>query len=781
MPVIPLIITNSLFFPFITGKNFAFRIIVEIIFAAWLILALRDAKYMPKRSFILWALLAFLGILTLADIFGVDPQRSIWSNFERMEGLITHVHLFLYFVVASTMLLGRKLWDRFFHANIAVSLFVTLYSMLQLAGELVINQGGVRVDGTLGNATYLAVYLLFSIFFLIYFIVANRDTLKDLLITYAAGFGGFILFYLNHIKGDDVSAGKVGIILSVLSLLGIIGIVYFLSKRQKSIHSSIWRIVLYGALLIAEMYVLFFTATRGVILGLAAGVSIIAIALLLFEKQNKFLRRSSAVFLILVVVTAALFIGFKDEKIVRKNPVLSRFSSLFDSDIKTFFSEGEGKSRYLNGKTSLEAFKERPILGWGQNNFNYAFYKYYQPGMFGQEPWFDRAHVVVFDWLVAAGILGLLGYLAILVSAFYYLLRRGTHAVIELPERIIFSALLIGYFIQNLTVFDNIVSYMLFFTLLAFIHSNYSVPIESKKAKKIENVASKLTPFTVPVVVSALLLSLYFTSIKGLMAAETLIDAMSPQKGGVSKNLDYFKQALSYNTFGDREIRDSLAETTGLILASSIDPNLKNSFARLAEEELEKQIGETPEDVRSYFIAGLFHAKEKQYDTAIQYLEEAHSLSPQKQNILVELSVAYISAGEYEKALSSAKQAYELGQNFNQLKAIYAIALIYNGNDKMAESVMGEELYQKYLVTDRRFLPAFAVTGQYDKVIELWKKWIKGDPNNAQYRVSLAAAYLKINDRASAVREIEKAIEIDSKFKKQGEELIKKIREGQSF
>src|SRR3989344_1454595 len=695
VPVIPLIITNSLFFPFITGKNFAFRIIVEIIFAAWLILALRDAKYMPKRSFILWALLAFLGILTLADIFGVDPQRSIWSNFERMEGLITHVHLFLYFVVASTMLLGRKLWDRFFHANIAVSLFVTLYSMLQLAGELVINQGGVRVDGTLGNATYLAVYLLFSIFFLIFFIVANRDTLKDLLITYAAGFGGFILFYLNHIKGDDVSAGKVGIILSVLSLLGIIGIVYFLSKRQKSIHSSIWRIVLYGALLIAEMYVLFFTATRGVILGLAAGVSIIAIALLLFEKQNKFLRRSSAVFLILVVVTAALFVGF--------------------------------------------------------------------------------------DWLVAAGILGLLGYLAILVSAFYYLLRRGTHAVIELPERIIFSALLIGYFIQNLTVFDNIVSYMLFFTLLAFIHSNYSVPIESKKAKKIENVASKLTPFTVPVVVSALLLSLYFTSIKGLMAAETLIDAMSPQKGGVSKNLDYFKQALSYNTFGDREIRDSLAETTGLILASSIDPNLKNSFARQAEEELEKQIGETPEDVRSYFIAGLFHAKEKQYDTAIQYLEEAHSLSPQKQNILVELSVAYISAGEYEKALSSAKQAYELGQNFNQLKAIYAIALIYNGNDKMAESVMGEELYQKYLVTDRRFLPAFAVTGQYDKVIELWKKWIKGDPNNAQYRVSLAAAYLKINDRASAVREIEKAIEIDSKFKKQGEELIKKIREGQSF
>ena len=40
IPAVVLIISNSLFFPFITGKNFTFRIIVEIIFAAWIILAL---------------------------------------------------------------------------------------------------------------------------------------------------------------------------------------------------------------------------------------------------------------------------------------------------------------------------------------------------------------------------------------------------------------------------------------------------------------------------------------------------------------------------------------------------------------------------------------------------------------------------------------------------------------------------------------------------------------------------------------------------------------------
>ncbi len=39
---IPLYVSGSLFFPFITGKAFVFRILVEIIFALWLVLILRE-------------------------------------------------------------------------------------------------------------------------------------------------------------------------------------------------------------------------------------------------------------------------------------------------------------------------------------------------------------------------------------------------------------------------------------------------------------------------------------------------------------------------------------------------------------------------------------------------------------------------------------------------------------------------------------------------------------------------------------------------------------------
>src|SRR3989338_7504632 len=44
----------DLLFPFITGKNFAFRIIIEIIFASWILLALLEPKYRPKKTLILW-------------------------------------------------------------------------------------------------------------------------------------------------------------------------------------------------------------------------------------------------------------------------------------------------------------------------------------------------------------------------------------------------------------------------------------------------------------------------------------------------------------------------------------------------------------------------------------------------------------------------------------------------------------------------------------------------------------------------------------------------------
>src|SRR5262249_6953697 len=99
VPVFPLIVANSFFFPFITGTAFYFRILVEIAFAVWLVLACLDAKYRPKATPLTIGVTVFALVTLVADLCGINPLRSLWSNFERMEGWITVIHLWALFIV----------------------------------------------------------------------------------------------------------------------------------------------------------------------------------------------------------------------------------------------------------------------------------------------------------------------------------------------------------------------------------------------------------------------------------------------------------------------------------------------------------------------------------------------------------------------------------------------------------------------------------------------------------------------------------------------------------
>ena len=71
----------NMFFPYITGKNFTFRIIVEIVLALYVLLAVCEPKYRPSTSPLMWSMGAFMVWMALATILSVDPVKSFWSNF----------------------------------------------------------------------------------------------------------------------------------------------------------------------------------------------------------------------------------------------------------------------------------------------------------------------------------------------------------------------------------------------------------------------------------------------------------------------------------------------------------------------------------------------------------------------------------------------------------------------------------------------------------------------------------------------------------------------------
>ena len=85
LPFIVFIVANTFFFPYITGKNFAFRLIVEVIVGAWLALALIKPEYRPRKNWLLGAFAIFTLLVALADAFGVNPFKSFWRNIRRFR------------------------------------------------------------------------------------------------------------------------------------------------------------------------------------------------------------------------------------------------------------------------------------------------------------------------------------------------------------------------------------------------------------------------------------------------------------------------------------------------------------------------------------------------------------------------------------------------------------------------------------------------------------------------------------------------------------------------
>ena len=622
-----IILGQTTFFPYIVGKNFAFRLIVEIMFSAWVVLAVVDSEYRPRKGYILGAFVALLGLMTISAIFAADPEKSFWSNFERMEGVVTYFHLFAYFVVASTVLTARDMWRPYLNFHLFVGVIMAIYGVMQWAGQMKISQGGIRIDGTLGNAEYLSTYALFNIFLALFMLVREN-------------------------------------------------------------FESTWgnvRMAVYGLIIILQTFVLYHSGTRGAMLGLIAGLILSALLIAIFERNSKKLRMGAIGILVAIMLLVGGFIAIRDASFIQQSPVLSRLAAISPT-------EGTGKARLMVWGMAYEGFKERPVLGWGMDNFSYVFSKYYDPNMWGQEQWFDRAHNVFFDWLVSGGALGLLAYLSLFGCAVYCIWRRADE--LSIVEKSVLTGLLGGYFFQNLFVFDNLSSLIYFATILAYVESmshKKDVTIEKKSMGKIITREGEDITFLVSggAVILALVL-IYTVNYSGFMQNTTLIRALSERSVDPTRNLEFFKGAIAYHSFGTSEAREQLATfATGAFDHTKGISDVQKQFLLLAKDELEKQAADHPLDARAQLFSGNFHEQIGDSAKALEYLNKALTLSPTKQAILFQLGIAYYNGPkDLAKSEEMFKRAYDLAPEFSVAEKYYIQILIENGKRTVAEQIL---------------------------------------------------------------------------------------------
>ncbi len=701
-----------MFFPFITGKNFLFRIIVEAMLGLWVLLMFIDASYRPKFSWILAAAGTFLAVMTVADFNGVNPFRSFWSNYERMEGLITLAHLFLYFIITASVLATENMWKWFWRTSLASSVIVSFYAFSQLTGSSAIHQSTDRLDATFGNSVYLAVFALFHAF-----------------------------------------------------------LAMFLFFRDGQKNTLRW---IYPIIATVNVVIVYYTQTRGTLLGVIGGIFLTLLLIAIFDKEHPQWKKYAVGGVLGAFLLIGAFIAFKDSSFIQESPTLRRMASISMDDATT-------KSRFMIWEMSWEGFKKRPLLGWGQDNFLYVFADQYNPNMWNQEPWFDRSHDVFFDWLIAGGALGLLSYLSMFGAALYYLWFGRKHRF-SIIERSILTGMLAGYFIHNIFVFDNLTSYIIFFGILAFLHTlnaeDAVVEKVQKKTRSGDELEAGDLAIAGAVVVALTCAMIYYVNIRNINANVDLISSIRPEgiliDGPKGQKIIAMKAILDQGLFGTTEGREQLAQIAVQTQDPRVPENIRKMFHDLASEEFTKELADDPNNSRMRSFAATFYARFGEYDKALEQFNEAIKLSPKRQSTRIDLSMMYAAVKDYARAEEQAKIAYELAKANPDAVLAYATALIYQNKIALMDEVLVDQKVNP-IAYDNRIINALGTVGQYQKVIEMVNEKIARGFGSGRDYFSLAAAYTPQGDKAAAIAAVEKGMSLDASLKDQGTQLIKEI------
>jgi len=639
---VPLVVVPSSFiFPFIVPKILLFRSLTAIAFAAYaLLLVINWREYKLTLTPLNWALLIFLASFSISTFVGVDPYHSFWDNHERMLGLFTIIHFVGYALLCFVFFRGWTGWKWALRIFLLAGSGVMLVAMLQLGNpQLLLNQGSERVASTLGNPIYVGGYALFLVF---------------------------------------VSA--------------------LLFAKEKN---GVWRGVEAVAALLAVLG-LFYSGTRGTMLGLFVGLVVALLAYAIFLKAHPKVRVVLFGFVGLIILAAALLFANRQTTFVQKIPAVGR-------TVNTTLTALKNTPRWIAWGIAVESWKKRPVFGWGPNNYFYAFNLNYNPRSleYGYgETWFDNAHNVVMNTLAVQGGFGVLSYLAIYIIAWFSLFRAYRRETIDIHLFVIGGSFLVAHLVQNLTVFENPTSYLYFVFWLAMVskltvsseQSNNKNEVASKNQLAREKTDRPLSYGLAIFVGIATALFIFIFNIQPARANSLTLQTIRLFSSDPAAALPAMKEALAFRSPHIDDIRSDIARSAGTVV-SSPPTNLKKEIVdetrEVVYEALKENIRLHPLDVRNYLSLAQFANMQygatgnSLYLQEIEtYLKKALEVSPRRQQVVYSLSAHYFQIGRISEAASllesTIKDDQLVGEGWWRLAYTYA----YGGQLEKAKEVI---------------------------------------------------------------------------------------------
>ena len=382
----------------------------------------------------------------VSTLFSVSQVVSVWGSYQRLQGTYS---TFSYIVIAAlltTTMRRREQVDRLITMMLFTSLPAALYGLVQnnrleflpWAGDVT-----TRVTSTMGNAIFIAAWLI-----MVVPLALGRylDSMLHLwndggqpepeasaltgrtwaalasmqgVALFVSVFMSLRLYSASQKLTPDVGSLDAGLLL--LSLFALI-VPFFLGMKAR------WPQVISSAaylfLMLTQLATIWFSGSRGPLLGLMAGLAVFAFMFSVLRRLRRTFYTAVAAAVVGVLFLAVFNLPGTPLEPLKQIPYVGRLGSFLETE------GGTGKVRVLIWEGAIELIKADPIrtmIGWGPESMYVAYNRFYPPDLAHYEarnasP--DRSHNETYDSLVITGVLGFFAYWAVFYSFFYFALNQ---------------------------------------------------------------------------------------------------------------------------------------------------------------------------------------------------------------------------------------------------------------------------------------------------------------------------------------------------------------------
>jgi len=613
---------------------------------------------------------------------------------------------------------------------------------------------------------YLGGYMLVNMFLSLFLVVLSAETLHSasfrklalLVITILATLGIFVA------PAQAFASVSREYSIVVILVLGFVGFLFALLRNR------LYFVAFLVIALILQMSSLALTQTRSAILGVLIGLVVASCYIWKTERSDK--RRfelnmaKSWVLSTLAGFVLVLGIGLwlSDSSALRRIATIS-------------FADNTTTVRLLVWRIAWQGFLARPLTGWGPENFDLVFHRFYDPAMFAYETWFDNVHNFVLEWLVAGGLPAVFLFVALLAMIVRVFARSSRLT----PRcRAVMVGLVTAYSFHGLFAFNDLHGSISFATIAAFAAAlgNCGVQAESE----IHILSHRTLIVAIPTVAVLAIGGAYAINAPGRENAAGLLRAImlvdfddADSSKSFDANLWEFKKVITGAPLGRQEATEQLLEFTfllGKLPDARVDQPTVQLFYEAAHSAMLRMLGQRREDARLEFLFGVFLNRFGQTEEAVWHLSRASQLAPNKQSILLELGInSYLRTHDKVSALPILRRAFALEPRNPDARISFAVALYMTGRTAEADQLIADGI-ARVAPENRR-----ATMLEYGRALDALSTGIETRVDDAQKRLAFARVRYRVEDRTGAIAELQHAAQDDPSVAEEAMRLITQIQD----